>query len=384
VLFQYESPTPVPKVTVVVPLYNYEKYIVECLDSVCLQTAVDLDLIVDDDCSLDHSTEKTLSWMETNARRFRRCQLLRNTDNLRLARTRNRLFQSARTEYVFPLDADNTIYPRCLETLESALDHCEADFAYCILERFGVEQGLVSWRSWDPQSLLEANYIDAMAMVRRATWERVGGYSTDMPVMGCEDFEFWLKIAAVNGWGILVPEVLARYRVHLSSMIHTETLPRVSQIWEYLKYKHRGIRPPDARTEELTRLNDELILHCDRVRLIDKSADARLLQISGWALARSAVAQIEIVADGQELGTARYGDLRPELGNRVPGYRDRTRCGFSFQAEIPDPGGEGTFIVLRATSTAGRTSELRIMKSSIASPLASQQHDRTHILGMES
>ena len=181
VLFHHESPAPVPKVTVVVPLHNYEQYIVECLESVRLQTTVYLDLIVADDCSRDQSAERVIGWMRTHARRFRRCQLLRNTVNLRLSRTRNRLFEHARTEYIFALDADNTIYPRCLESLASALDHCDADFAYCCLEKFGVERGLVSWRPWDPEALLEGPYIDAMAMVRKSTWERVGGYSADMP-----------------------------------------------------------------------------------------------------------------------------------------------------------------------------------------------------------
>jgi len=382
VLFHHESPAPVPKVTVVVPLHNYEKYIVECLDSVRLQTTVDLDLIVADDCSRDESAERAVRWMATNARRFRRCQLLRNTVNLRLAQTRNRLFQRARTEYVFPLDADNMIYPRCLESLESALDQCDADFAYCILERFGVQRGLVGWRPWDPQSLLEGNYIDAMAMVRKTTWERVGGYSTCMPVMGWEDYELWLKIAAVKGWGILVPEVLARYRVHMNSMTRTETEPRLLLLWEYLKRKHHGIRPPDATVEERTRLNDELILHCDRVRLIASSAEASVLQFRGWALARSAVAQIEVAVDEQALGKARYGDLRPDLASRALGYPNGTRCGFSFQAEIPNPGDDGTSIVLRATSAAGKTAELRMMRPTSARSMAIGESDHAQISGV--
>jgi len=383
VLFHHECPAPLPKVTVVVPLHNYEQYVVECLESVRLQTTVDLDLIVADDCSRDHSAETVIGWMRTYARRFRRCQLLRNTVNLRLARTRNRLFEHARTEYVFPLDPDNAIYPRCLEALESALGHSKADFAYCILEKFGVRRGLVSWRPWNPQLLLEANYIDAMAMVRKRTWEGVGGYSTDMPVMGWEDFEFWLKIAAANGWGILVPEVLARYRTHVNSMINVETEPRVSLIWEYLKRKHHGIRPPDGVPEDWTRIHDEVILHCDRVRFIDEGAAATVLQVRGWALARSSIARIDIVADEQLVGVARYGDLRPELVGRVQGYPDAIRCGFSFQAEIPKPGADGTLIVLRATSVTGKSAELRMMRSTSPGHMAIQgrHHAEIAVLG---
>ncbi len=48
-----------PLVTVAVSLYNYGDYIIKCLDSVRAQTFVDLDLIVTDDCSKDHSLNST-------------------------------------------------------------------------------------------------------------------------------------------------------------------------------------------------------------------------------------------------------------------------------------------------------------------------------------
>jgi hypothetical protein len=341
-----------------------------------------LDLIVADDCSRDNSAERVIGWMRTYARRFGRCQLLRNTVNLQLARTRNLLFEHARTEYIFVLDADNTIYLRCLESLASALNHCDADFAYCCLERFGVDRGILSWRPWDPQALLEGPYIDAMAMVRKKAWQRVGGYSTDMPVMGLEDFDFWLKIAAVKGWGILVPEILARYRVHVSSMLRTETSARVSLIWEYLERKHHGIRLPDEVPEEWARVNDEVILHCDRVRFIDDGADGTVLQVRGWALARSSISRIEIVADEQLVGVARYGDLRPELADRALPFPDGTRCGYSLQVERPNLDADRTFIVVRATSASGRTAELRMMRSIGADPMDIQGRHHAEIAGL--
>ena len=129
-------------------------------------------------------------------------------------------------------------------------------------------------------------------------------------------------------------------------------------------------------------LNDEVILHCDRVRFIDDGADATFLQIRGWALARSAIARIEIVADEELVGVARYGDLRPELAGRALAYPNGTRCGFSFQAEIPNFDADRTFIVVRATSAWGRTAELRMMRSTGAGPMAIQGRHHAEIAGL--
>ena len=277
VLFENGSSSPPPRVTVVIPLYNYERYVADCLESVRLQTLEAFDLIIADDQSKDASADAASRWLRINSSRFRRCLLTRNTINQGLSVTRNRLFELARTELVFPLDPDNTIYPRCLEAEASALEHCNADFAYCYLERFGIESGLVCVRPWNPDALCRGNFIDAMAMIRKATWQRVGGYAADMK-LGWEDYEFWLKIAAVRGWGILVPEVLARYRVHLGSMIRTQTHQRESLIWNYLEQKYPHVHRPERPREEISWDEDDVRIHCDRVELLSGSR----IRVVGW------------------------------------------------------------------------------------------------------
>jgi glycosyltransferase involved in cell wall biosynthesis len=354
VLFEDRCPGPAPKVTVIVSLFNYERYIVDCLESVLLQSLGDLDLLVADDCSRDSSAEICLDWMGMHSQRFRRCLLVRNTVNRQLAATRNLLFGLARTEYVFVLDADNMIYPRCLQALASALDHCDAAFSYCYLQKYGIECGLTSWEAWDPQALMNGNYIDAMSLVRRNAWQQVGGYASDMPAMGWEDFDFWLKIARTGGWGILVPEVLAKYRVHLNSMLRTETNRRESAIWEYMERKHPGIRRAEQSYEDRCLENDEITLHCDRVRYVEDSPDGAHLEVWGWAVSRFSISRIEVLLDQQSAGTVRYGDYRPELGARVKGYPNGIRCGLSLNERIEplDPGMHT--VTVRATSTSGK------------------------------
>jgi glycosyltransferase involved in cell wall biosynthesis len=223
------------RVTVAISLYNYREYITACLQSVRDQALEHLDLVVVDDSSVDDGPDEVRRWLSVNAHRFGRYALLKHRMNRRLSATRNTAFARARTEYVFVLDADNLLYPRCLQRLCAALDESAASFAYCYLEKFGDRSGLHNLSPWNPATFKNGNTIDAMALLRRSVWERVGGYSTEMPAMGWEDFDLWFKIARVGGWGLQVPEILGRYRVHHDSMLWTVTNPNAGELLRYLQ-----------------------------------------------------------------------------------------------------------------------------------------------------
>src|SRR5262245_38868084 len=93
--------------TVIVPLYNYDRYVVEALDSVAAQTLEEIDLIVVNDASTDRSLEKAESWIRANVDRFNRVLLLSNVQNAGLGPTRNAAIDAAETAFILPLDADN-------------------------------------------------------------------------------------------------------------------------------------------------------------------------------------------------------------------------------------------------------------------------------------
>jgi glycosyltransferase involved in cell wall biosynthesis len=232
-------------------LFNYAHHVGSCLDSVLAQTLAPLDLVVVDDRSTDSSAAVVGQWFRQHADRFAYCELVRHRTNRGLARTRNTAFGRTKSPYVFVLDADNLLYPRCLDRLKSALDHCRATFAYCYAERFGDVSGLLNVHPWNPAHFQINNTIDAMALLRRSAWEAAGGYSTDMPVMGWEDFDLWFKMARQKGWGILVPEILARYRVHGTSMLRAVTNPRVEILRAHMRATYAeffseplGVAPP--------------------------------------------------------------------------------------------------------------------------------------------
>lgn len=221
-------------VTVMISLYNYKKYIKDCLDSVKQQTIENLNLVVVDDCSTDKSPKVVKKWLEVNGSRFNEYYFVRHKENFGLGQTRNTGISISRTKYIFILDADNIIYPRCVESLASALNNCEASFAYCYLEEFGAGYRLKNTTPWSAENLSTGNTIDAMIMIRKNVLEKVGNYSI-LPVMGWEDYDLWFKIARIGGWGVQVPEILCKYRVHKTSMLKTVTNPQSEKLWDYLK-----------------------------------------------------------------------------------------------------------------------------------------------------
>jgi glycosyltransferase involved in cell wall biosynthesis len=251
-LYDHSHPQAItPALTVIITVFNYQDYLPECLDSVKEQTLANLDLVVVDDASTDNSVEVALNWLKIHADRFASCRLARQRSNGGPGRARNLAFQLVRTEFVFVLDADNLIYPRCLQRLTEALDHCDADFAHCYLEKFGAETGLVGpipW--WEPGTFQYGNRIDAMCLMRLAAWMQVGGYSEERALDGWEDFDLWFRIARQAGWGILVPEILARYRTHDRSLLRRATNCRIHKLWSYLRVQYpeffTGDCAPDA------------------------------------------------------------------------------------------------------------------------------------------
>ena len=209
------------KVTVVIPLYNYAHYIEEALESVRRQTLVDLDVVVVDDASTDASAEVAVAWMRTNAYRFNRAVVLRHTRNAGLSLTRNAGFAAAETPFVLPLDADNVLRPRCCETCLEVLGASSAGFAYPGIQTFGESSVPMGTRDFLPMRFISGNYVDAMALIGKWAWLRTGGYVH--VEHGWEDYDFWCRCLEHGIGGVRVPAVLAEYRVHGGSMLHTRT-----------------------------------------------------------------------------------------------------------------------------------------------------------------
>jgi glycosyltransferase involved in cell wall biosynthesis len=235
-----------PAVTVVVTLYNYGRFIEQCLTSVLSSDPVagGCEIVVVDDASTDDSTAAVERVMVGAPMPV---LLVRKHLNTGLAEARNAGLELARAPHVFILDADNWVYPSCLRTLHEALGGTSYAAAYGIVRRFdddtGEGVGLVSTGGWDVEALVRGPYIDAMAMLDRAKVLALGGYSTELIEhgwFGWEDYDLWLKLARAGHQCLLVPSILSSYRMHSGSMLR-RTNRSSHRIARHLQTKFRSL-----------------------------------------------------------------------------------------------------------------------------------------------
>jgi glycosyltransferase involved in cell wall biosynthesis len=241
-----ESASRNPRVSVVMTVFNYAHTVGDAIHSVAASENVECELVIVDDASTDASLTAIRGALEQHP--SLPTTLVLRGGNQGLPRARNTGVEHASGEYVFILDADNAVYPHCLARLAHVLDADPgAAFAYGILEVFDPSgpRDLMSWRPWDPERLRYGNYVDAMAMIRRTVLESVGGYSTDPRLYGWEDFALWCTLAD-RGWrGVRVPEIVARYRKGLQSMISVTDIDG-RDAWAALLESHPILTTTDA------------------------------------------------------------------------------------------------------------------------------------------
>ena len=111
------------KVSVIIPVYNVEAYIAECLESVVNQTLIDIEIIAINDGSEDNSWKIVAEYANKDARFV----LRQNKVNKGLSETRNIGIKIAKGDYLYMLDSDDYICTNALEILYNTATRLEAD-----------------------------------------------------------------------------------------------------------------------------------------------------------------------------------------------------------------------------------------------------------------
>ena len=195
-------------VSVVIPCYNYGKYVREAVESCLASTFQNLEIIIVDDGSTNPETIAILDNLQ-----LPRTRVIRQ-ENKRMSAARNTGFRAARGKYVLTLDADDLIHPTLIEKAFWVLEmRPEIGFVSFWLKHFGDEDWIWKPEKFNFYHLLFANSITTTSLVRKQAWEQSGGYDESMK-LGYEDWDFWIRLAK-NGWlGYQIPEPLFYYRKH--------------------------------------------------------------------------------------------------------------------------------------------------------------------------
>ena len=156
-------------VSVVIPLYNTEKYIAECIGSILDQTLPDVEVLVVDDGSRDRSAEI----VQEIASRDSRVRLLRHPGgiNLGVSRTRRLGIEEASGEYIAFLDADDAFEPSKLERQVNLMKAHPA----CLLCHTGVTVMTIPLKDQELSRFLESQgklSIETQAKFLSDAWNR--------------------------------------------------------------------------------------------------------------------------------------------------------------------------------------------------------------------
>lgn len=138
------------KVSVILPIYNEEKYLAQCLDSICGQTLKEIEII----CVDDGSTDSSPQILETYAQKDSRIQLIRQKNRFAGA-ARNKGMEHAAGKYLSFLDADDYYAPEMLEKMEQEAEKSQADIVICRYVQCCESEGMEGQQpdSWDYEDL---------------------------------------------------------------------------------------------------------------------------------------------------------------------------------------------------------------------------------------
>jgi glycosyltransferase involved in cell wall biosynthesis len=206
-----------PKVTVVIPIYNREKYLGIAIGSILSQTFSDFELLVIDDGSTDRSTDVVRCFSDA------RIRLVCNNTNLGVSKARNKGIQLARGQYLAFLDSDDWACPKRLAKQTAFLDN-HPDYAAVgswieWMSEEGEPSGRIKRKPTSPEEvaawrLFQQGIENSASMARIAVLRE---YRHREEFDGCEDFDFWARIAANHKLATL-PEVLVRRRMHAGQL----------------------------------------------------------------------------------------------------------------------------------------------------------------------
>lgn len=205
-----------PVVSVVVPLFNKEKYITRCLRSLAAQSFANFEVVVVNDGSTDGSAALAQDFGDPRVR-------LIAQENQGVSAARNHGIREARGEWVAFLDADDEYRIDFLaRALEALSEYPEAEVAYCriLWSRFGVDVNPPADREARPRLLRDylafvvyrggQEISSSSVIVRRGVFDRSGLFPEGTKIG--EDSDLWLRIGWVSPV-VYVPETLAVYHM---------------------------------------------------------------------------------------------------------------------------------------------------------------------------
>ena len=218
-----------PSVSVIIPCYNYGRYLTQCVNSVLDQQGVRADVLIMDDASTDGSDQIVRQLSVQDARVRAIC----HTVNQGHIATYNEAITQVTGDYVVLLSADDLLTPGCLARATAVMEeYPSVGLTYGFPVDFtdddlpAARTTAKSWIIWPGHDWIAQrckvgqNILRSPeAVLRTSVLREVGGYRTDLP--HAADFELWMRVATVSDVGYVGGADQAYYRTHAANMHHS-------------------------------------------------------------------------------------------------------------------------------------------------------------------
>jgi glycosyltransferase involved in cell wall biosynthesis len=243
------------KVSVIIPVYNAERYLAQAIESVLAQSHTDFDMVIIDDGSTDASLDIARSY----SKRDIRVRVYTQT-NCGAGETRNRALALCSTDWVFLMDADDLMLPNRIERqLVFLSEHPDLVVASCLasyINGVGIEGG----RSANSIPTKEAFHslvaageavglLNPGVVLYRPAVLEIGGFRGEF--FPAEDSDLWNRMAERGHAMLVQDEVLMKYRIHGSSAVTSSfEQARLKYEWSRSCMAARRLNKPELNWEE--------------------------------------------------------------------------------------------------------------------------------------
>ena len=244
-----------PLVSILIPLYNHEKYVIHCLNSILSDDYKDKEIIILDDCSLDNSFSVVSEWIRANNYNYP-IILKNNTKNIGICRNLNKLIGFSKGDYIVPLASDDALIPGSIAkriTYLKSNPNKMAVFGDCYVidsqnnivynsslkglhsadtDNFKNEDGIRHEIIWN------WSIVGPSLLINRKAYNDIGFYDENLKI---EDWDFYLRLASNNLIGYL-DEMVGLYRIHQSNASRKHTFGKIDTEYELLKIAVKNLK----------------------------------------------------------------------------------------------------------------------------------------------
>lgn len=209
----------VPKISVIMPVYNSEAYIRYAIESILNQTFSDFEFIIIDGASKDKSYEITQKYAQNDGR----IVSLKTDENIGLIETLNMAIRIARGKYIARMDADDiSLLDRLSKQFEYMEKNPEIGISGGTMQIVDMNGRVIGQRSYHLKDeeirkniFRHSPFSHPLIIIRKSVLDKAGFY--DPEYNDAEDYELYFRIGKYAKFGNLV-DILLKYRVHKNSV----------------------------------------------------------------------------------------------------------------------------------------------------------------------